>query len=287
MCLRDWREERGLLDWPPLMLRILSDLHYRDAFSRLRRLTELDPLLEGVDTLWLNGDTCDTQSGMPEADVAELVAYFRTRVRAVHFITGNHDPDISTEHWCSTADGRLCAVHGDVFFDDIVPWGRLREVLVARRRAASLHRPELDDGHLHGRLALHRLACLKLPRECDPERSGLAYRLRRLATELFPPRQLLAMLQAWRTFPDLVVSRAPTWFPDAQIVVTGHVHFPRVWRRGALTVINTGAFAGPLGAYAVDFKSDSVTVRRVGARGGRWVPGRVVARVGLGVPVGR
>ena len=77
------------------MLRLLSDLHFRDSSSRLRRLEDLEPLLAGVDTLWLNGDTCDNQSGLPAAAVAEMLAFFRGRVPVVRFITGNHDPDIS------------------------------------------------------------------------------------------------------------------------------------------------------------------------------------------------
>ena len=98
------------------MLRILSDLHFRDAASRFRRLEDLEPLLEGIDELWLNGDTCDNQTGMSAADVEAIRQFFRTRVPTVRFLTGNHDPDLSTEHWCATPDGRVCATHGDAFF---------------------------------------------------------------------------------------------------------------------------------------------------------------------------
>jgi predicted phosphodiesterase len=263
------------------MLRLLSDLHFRDSSSRLRRLEDLEPLLAGVGTLWLNGDTCDNQSGLPAAAVAEMLAFFRGRVPAVRFITGNHDPDISADHWLATAGARLWAVHGDVFFDDLVPWGRQRQVIATRRRAARLQHPEFDDRRLADRTALHRLACLGLPSEHDLENRHPVHRLRRLLAALFPPTQFLAMLRVWRTLPDLVADHAPVWFPGAQVVVTGHVHRPRVWRRGALTIINTGAFAGPLGAYAVDLEGATVTVRRVRQRAGRWHPGRVVAVIPL------
>lgn len=269
------------------MLRILSDLHFHDASSKLRRLDDLEPLLAGVDTLWLNGDTCDNQSGLSAAAVAEMLAFFRSRVPAVRFITGNHDPDISQDHWLETAEARLCAVHGDVFFDDLVPWGRQRELITARRQAARLLHPELDDRGLAGRIALHRLACTGLASEHNLESRHPAHRLRRLVAALFPPSQFLAMLRVWRTLPGLVAVHAPEWFPAAQVVVTGHVHFPRVWRRGALTVVNTGAFAGPLGAYAVDLTENIVTVRRVRERTGRWFPGRVVATIPLVATGGR
>jgi predicted phosphodiesterase len=267
------------------MLRILSDLHFRDASSRLRRLEDLGPLLEGVDTLWLNGDTCDNQSGMPAAAVAVLVAFFRARVPVVHLLTGNHDPDISDRHWCTTAGHRLVATHGDVFFDDIVPWGSQRDLLVARRRAAAHRHPEIEDSSLPGRIALHRLACTGLAREVNPEHSGLFQRLHRFVDEFFPPRKPLAMLRVWRSLPDQVAALAPAWFPGVQVVVTGHVHFPRVWRRGDLAIINTGAFAGPLGAYAVDLEGGTVTVRHVRTRGGAWYLGRVVATIRLTEPL--
>ena len=103
------------------MLRILSDLHFRDATSRLERLEDLLPLLDGVNELWLNGDTCDNQSGMTPEKLGEIKQFFTTHVPQVRFIPGNHDPDISPIHEASTADGRIWACHGDAFLDDIVP----------------------------------------------------------------------------------------------------------------------------------------------------------------------
>ncbi len=263
------------------MLRILSDLHFRDAATRLRRLEDLEPLLAGVDELWLNGDTCDNQTGLPAAEVEAIRRFFRTRVPTVRFLTGNHDPDLSADHWCSTPDGRLCATHGDAFFENAVPWGRQRDVLATRIRAAMAAHPELDDTTLDGRLALHRIACTGLPREQDPANTGHLHRLRRLFTEFWPPRQPLAMLHAWHSLPDRVAAVAPRWFPHAQVVVTGHVHFPKVWRRGALTIVNTGAFTGPLGAYLVDVVGDRVAVHRLRLTRGRWQAGRLAGQIVL------
>ena len=42
------------------LIRIFSDLHYGDRSSRLRRLDQLSPLLDGISRLILNGDTLDT-----------------------------------------------------------------------------------------------------------------------------------------------------------------------------------------------------------------------------------
>lgn len=263
------------------MLRILSDLHFRDASTRLRRLDDLAPLFEGVDELWLNGDTCDNQTGMPAAAVEEIRAFFRAQVPKVRFLTGNHDPDISDAHWATTAGGRLFATHGDAFFASAVPWSRQHRLLEARIGDAMARHPELDDNTLGGRIALHRLACTGLPREVDPEKDTHFHRLRRLVTEFWPPRQPLQMIHAWRSLPDRVAAVAPRWFPSAQVVVTGHVHFPKVWQRGDLTIVNTGAFTGPLGAFMVDVAVEQVTVHRLKLRRDLWHAGHRVAEIAL------
>lgn len=263
------------------MLRILSDLHFRDASSRLRRLASLDPLLAGVEELWLNGDTCDNQTGMTLQQVEEIRAFFRDRVPRVRFITGNHDPDISNEHEASAAAGRLWATHGDVFLDDIVPWSSMRRQLRERVNAVRGAHPERGFSTFEGRIATMREACTGFGRECDPERRDAWSRLRRMALELFPPRQPWAMLQTWRTIADRAVTAAAVWRPQAQVIVTGHVHFPKVWDRGDITVINLGAFTGPLGALTVEQHDQKVVVRRVDWQGESCYPGRIVREIPL------
>lgn len=263
------------------MLRILSDLHFRDASSRLKRLEDLEPLLDGVEELWLDGDTCDNQSGMKPSEVAIVKAFFESRVPRVRFLTGNHDPDISEEHEASAADGHLWACHGDVFLDDIVPWSRVRDQLIARRDAVRTAHPEYDFNTFSGRTQVHRAACTGFSRECDPERNDFRYRLGRAWVEFFPPRQPWAMLQTWRTFPRRVTKLAAHWRPQARVIVTGHVHYPRVWREGNHWVVNLGAFSGPLGALTVEYYDERVVVRRIECRDSRWVPGAVRAEIPL------
>ena len=43
------------------LTRVISDVHYADRGSRVRSLSQLRPLLEGVDELAINGDTLDTR----------------------------------------------------------------------------------------------------------------------------------------------------------------------------------------------------------------------------------
>ena len=182
------------------MLRILSDLHFRDATSRLERLEDLLPLLEGVTELWLNGDTCDNQSGMTAAELAEIKEFFTAHVPRVRFITGNHDPDISEEHEASAAHGRIWACHGDACLDDIVPWSRVRETLVDRINEIRSAHPELNYTSFEDRVRIMRMACTGFARECDPEKQDSWHLLRRICTEFFPPRQPWAMVHTWATF---------------------------------------------------------------------------------------
>lgn len=263
------------------MLRILSDLHLRDASTRIRRLEDLAPLLEGVDELWLNGDTCDNQSGMTPAELARIQTFFTARVPRVRFITGNHDPDISDCHEASAADGLLWATHGDVFLDSVVPWSRVRDQLEARVRDQLARDPNLDFTSFDGRVTAMRRACTGFRRECDPERKDPSHRFRRLLMEFFPPRQPMAMVHTWWTFPARVVEAARRWRPAAHIIVTGHVHFPRTWRHADKIVINTGAFSGPVGARAVDVHSDRVEVRRIENHPDGWRTTRVLATIPL------
>ncbi len=266
------------------MLRILSDLHLRDASSRIRRLDDLAPLLEGIDELWLNGDTCDNQSGMPAAALEELQAYFISRVPAVRFLTGNHDPDISGNHEASCAEGQVWVTHGDVFMDDMVPWGRIRAKLVACLHEILASDPSLDFSTFEGRIQAMRQAAARVGRNFDPERTHVSHQLARLFAVFFPPRQTLAMLHTWWTFPTRVVACTRRWRPQARIIVTGHVHFPRIWHRGDTTVINTGAFTGPLGARAVDIDAGLLTVRPIQQRHGAWHPGRPLLTIPLASP---
>ncbi|GAB5562805.1 MAG: hypothetical protein SynsKO_44520 [Synoicihabitans sp.] len=263
------------------MIRVLSDLHFRDATSKIDRLHDLEPLLDGVSELWINGDCCDNQSGMTRTELDEIRGFFNDRVRRVRFITGNHDPDISHEHEAQTPDGRVWATHGDVFLDDIVPWSRVRSNLLDRMAAVRRAHPELGFDSFEERIFIMRETCTGFARECDPERRDRRHLLKRLITELFPPRQPWSILRTWWTFADRVAPRAKAWRPQAQVILTGHVHFPRVWRRGPQTVINTGAFSGPLGAFAVDILNGVVTVRRVTQQDQRWQPGKVVTAITL------
>jgi predicted phosphodiesterase len=263
------------------MIRILSDLHLFDARTQVRDLRQLEPLLSGVRTLVLNGDSCEMRRGVTAEQLASLRDFFRQRVPEVVYVTGNHDPDISETHEILLGNGRLWVTHGDVFFDDLTPWSRhvaQIRTLVAAKRARSTG----DYRQLAERL--------RIAREVAREETDLPDRSTRTWTAhlawawqtFFPPRQPLAMLRCWRDLPVHATALALAQRPTAQVVVTGHVHFPGVWRLGqGPTIVNTGSFFRPLGGNLVDVFDDHVEVHRIDHANGTFRPGRLLTTIPL------
>lgn len=265
------------------VIRIFSDLHYRDSESRLQSLDTLLPLLDGADQVVLNGDTLDTQPPAAPADLAEVRAFFTRHTGPVTFLSGNHDPDISDRAELSLQDGRVWITHGDVFFDNIAPWSSLRAEMARRLATLTRDLPAVEHGRLETRLRLNRLACLRLPEPHDRSHRSLTTRVARLTHTLFPPHRLLAMLRAWCATPALARRLAGEQRPRARLVVLGHTHHPGVWkdRASGVTVVNTGTFCPPFGARFVELQGDRVRVVRIVWRGGAFHPGRTVAEFPL------
>ena len=264
------------------MLRILSDLHCYDARSQVRDLRQLEPLLAGVRTLVINGDSCEMRPGVPVPDVARLQDFFRTRVPEVVFVTGNHDPDISDTHELLLAEGRVWVTHGDACFDDLTPWSRMLPQLRRAVHGLLAADPAADYRDVATRLRIARQAARIVGTEIDPADAGFQATLVRLWDTFFPPTQIFAMLRAWRDLPVLAASLAQAQRPTAQVVVTGHVHFPGVWVRPLHpAVINTGSFFSPLGGHLVDVERERVVVRRIRRRSGQFEPGRLVGQIPL------
>ncbi|MFI5336264.1 MAG: hypothetical protein ACHQ5A_05750 [Opitutales bacterium] len=257
-------------------------MHFFDAGTRVRDLRQLEPLLAGVATLVINGDSCEMGHGPGAEQAPGLQRFFRERVPEVVFVTGNHDPAISDTHELQLAGGRVWVTHGDVCFDDITPWSRHQPELHALVRAELALDPAADYCDLATRFRVMRAAVQKLSEKVDRVDPSLRARLGWLWHTLFPPRQPLAMLHAWRQLPVRAAALAVAQRPLAQVVVMGHVHLPGVWpSETGPTVVNTGSFFAPLGGHLVDLDGDVVTVRRITRRSGRFVPGKQITEIRL------
>lgn len=268
------------------ILRIFSDIHFGDRASRVLRLAQLRPLLAGIDHAVLNGDTLDTRPGpLPRHTAecrAEVMAFFPAHAPRVTFLTGNHDADLSTEHTLDLHAGDLFVVHGDVFFDNIVPWSRDAKLIEHRLEAERQRRPKPVPETLEERIGLFRTVAAAIPQRHQSERNRLKYALHYLADTVWPPDRTLRVLQAWRLAPVRAAELTRRHRPAARYVVSGHTHRPGIWPHATgVTVINTGSFCPPLGGTIVDVTAEKLLVRSVEFQRGEFQVGSIVAEFPL------
>ncbi len=243
------------------VIRILSDLHYGDRGGRIRKLPELAPLLEGASSLVLNGDTLDTRPGPDPAATAALRAevreFFSRSAPSTTFLTGNHDPDISEHHSLDLAAGQVLLMHGDVIFEDLVPWSQdaphIRKLLDEQLAAL----PAAEREHLDSRLPVYRRVAALIPQRHQSERNALKYALGYIADTVWPPLRTFRILRAWHRAPRLTATLTRRSRPRAKFAVIGHIHRPGIWTLpNGVTVLNTGSFGPPFGGCVIDVHAD-------------------------------
>jgi predicted phosphodiesterase len=269
--------------------RILSDIHYGDHASRVHRLAQLRPLLDGPSHVVLNGDTLDTRRGPRPAFTtelrAEIVSWIASSQIPIDLLTGNHDPDISALHHLTLADGQIFVTHGDVIFDNIVPWGRDAahiSSLIATELARLDSTARTD---LAARLAIWRSVAAQIPQRHQSEANRLKYLLHFAADTVWPPLRIFRVLAAWRNAPRLSAELARQHYPQASFILTGHTHRPGIWHQpNGVTVVNTGAFCPPSGGYTVDLHSTNILIRRIEYRHDEFHAGAPLAEFSLAAP---
>lgn len=270
----------------PVLTRILSDIHYGDRATRVVRLAQLTPLLDGVPHIVLNGDTLDTRPGPDPQHTAacreEVGKFFAAAAPSTTFLTGNHDSDISPHHTLDLADGRVFAVHGDIFFSDLVPWSK-DAPLIARLIEKELRTMRPEDHHvLEHRFAMIRRVSAAVPQRHQSERHSLKYLVRYLGETIWPPGRVWKILSAWRLAPQHAADFARRYRPQARFIVSGHTHHPGIWPTpGGPIVINTGSYTRMLGGSLVELTATHLRVRRVDSRGGEFRLGAMLAEFPL------
>jgi len=267
------------------VIRILSDLHYGDRASRVRTLAALRPLFAGADRVVFNGDSLETRAGPADRRTPErrreFLDFVRREVPRGVVLTGNHDADLSGLHSLDLLHGLVFVTHGEILFDDLVPWSNEQPEIGIRYRRELAALAPAERENLESRLRAGKRACAQLRPFHEALPLGPWRRTLHTVRKFWPPRRTLAMFRAWRELPDLVAGVARRHRPRARFVVVGHTHLPGVWTRQGVVVINTGSFCPPLGAYAVDVSAEQIVVRRVRRRQSRFHLGRVVAAFAL------
>ena len=268
------------------LTRIFSDLHYGDRASRVRSLTQLRPLTDGVAHLVLNGDTLDTRPGPAPIHTAacqsEVLAFFPQHAPQVTLITGNHDADLTNVHALDLAEGALFVTHGDVLYEDIVPWSRDADFIRLRIDAALAALPEVERAQLAVRLAVWRRVAAAIPQRHQSETRRLRYAVDFLRDTIWPPSRVWRVLQTWRREPALAAAFVREHRPRARFFAIGHTHRPGAWQTpSGIVVLNTGSFCRPLGGSVIDLTHDRLTLRRIVERGGEFRVGATLAEFSL------
>ncbi|MFT3780431.1 MAG: metallophosphoesterase [Nibricoccus sp.] len=255
---------------PAPTIRIFSDLHFLESACRARKMEQLHPLLDGADELISNGDLIDTQNAdRGHAVTRELKTYFSAHAPTI-FLTGNHDPDISETHELLLANDGIWITHGDILYDEMVPWSREIPEIRRRLKRAWANMPVQAQRELGTRLRTFRQICHSLPRPHDPCKSGLISSLTRYFSVVIPPRCAVRLLHTWATMSRHAARVAREHRATARFIVFGHTHLPGVWRRADRVVINTGSFCGPLSAQAVDLQGEELRLRPIEFRRGEF-----------------
>ena len=260
-------------------VRVLSDLHLGHPGSLIGDVGQLRPLLEGIDTVVFNGDTCElTYAGWRERGAWWLDSLNslcdELGVRPL-FLTGNHDPDVSDQGWLVLMDGALFVTHGDLVSREVAPWSR--EYLARKRVVAAVwaDREGLEDdlrNRWEGTQAVEEILRVRMPPKLK-----LRGRLQ-LLSALWPPERALAILRAWATMFPAARGFMRCYRPGAQAMVFGHFHRPGVSRRDGCLLVNTGAFMNGSSVLVVDVEGDAMAVRCVRKNSeGAFLPGDPVS----------
>lgn len=237
---------------PPI--RILSDLHLGHKVSRIVDVESLRPLIAGAGTVIFNGDTWQELSKPWRDQSAEMLEDLKALcagegAEAV-FLSGNHDPGWPGKGWIELAEGRIIVSHGDALLFASSPWKR--EILLAPERIA-----ELWDQHPNAHRQVEER--LRVAREIAREMHATEFPqgrhfLQRAWDAAFPPQRAWLMLEAWATQGRKGAEFLRQYFPQAEVFIMGHFHWPGRWCIDGKLVINTGTFVSPNSAHWVEWR---------------------------------
>jgi predicted phosphodiesterase len=264
------------------LTRIVSDVHYADRSSRVRSLEQLRPLFVGATSFVVNGDMLDTRASKDPAHTEkarrQVLEFFASAGIPVTFLTGNHDPDLSEKHYLEFADGQVLVTHGDVLFDNIVPWSKEAPMIRNKIIAALAALPEGSPYGFEDRLGVFRSVAASIPQRHQSERDPLKYAVKLAGDTIWPPHQAFSIMKSWREAPGRAAALARRHRPKAKFILIGHTHRPGVWKTASgVVVINTGSFTRFLGAMGAEISSKSLKVHRIVFKKGQFHRGADVA----------
>ena len=245
--------------------RFISDVHFGHAKALAREPEELAFLLEECTHLVVCGDLSETRESPCQAEGLEKRARFLQMCRDAGvqpvLLAGNHDPD-EKAGLLKLQGGRVCALHGHALFKEVAPWGweYLKNKQASRELIAAF--PEADTD-LRRRLELARAMSVLVPPIYT--RSGACRNklVRFLAHSAWPPERPAQILLAWLTMMRRMRKFTERFFPEAEVVIFGHLHRRAVTgKRGGRLYVNQGACFHHAECWAADVTAEGgVSIR--------------------------
>ena len=268
--------------------RLLSDLHLGHEVSTIEDCRQLAPLLEGIATLILNGDTLEARlpnfrekSHRMLAGLQEMAA---ARNITMVMLNGNHDPSQWPLDWLELAGGATFITHGHVFLDMVSPWSaKLRKCRSAMEAIAAEYTSdalrEMETRYERTR----RWSETMIATEVRQGGRGLGAKIAMALRELWPPSRPWNVAKVWTLLPFIAQKFINEFRPHAKVVLFGHTHRAAWWRKNGRLLVNTGGFISFASPLAIDFPNESsVELRRIDLKDGRFVLGKMVEREDLG-----
>ncbi len=234
----------------PLPLRLISDWHLGHPASQVQSLTQIESFLDGVGTLVMVGDGREelVEGWRQQADQLWEGLQTLCRERNIKFIalTGNHDPDASSEGWMFLREEAILVTHGDMIYDTASPWSR--ELFARRERVASYL------GKQNCSSLIDRWQCAQgVGRLLRPDKKMAPNFWGYLKLALWPPQRLFAVVRVWAGFAREGERFLTRFCPEAQVLVCGHFHRPGCFRVGEKTVWNLGSLMQMSRCLVLDF----------------------------------
>lgn len=249
---------------------ILSDFHIGHQATLVTDVEQAAPLFSKGQTVLFNGDTFE----MRLKSLRERALRHAKRLKQIisdcgaqaQFICGNHDPMISGASHAEFADSGILITHGDILFHNVAPWS-LNARLYERAHRSELNRlPASEHSNLVSRLGALRRATLAYDIHHVEAPTGVIGSLVHLFETTWPPWRPIYILKSWAEVPARADAFAREFRPKLRFLIIGHTHYAGIWRRGDLTIINTGALMRGFSRQAILLEDGKLTVHRIDFR---------------------
>lgn len=260
----------GVVDFPVVPpVCVLSDLHLGHPASYLRDPRAIVPLLGPARTAIFNGDTCELLN-VQRRDLSRDLLKDLTDLcidRGVRplFLTGNHDPFVSSAHYFDLFDGKVFLTHGDCLHPMVAPWSREGPLMWRERQRLLAGRREprtLDEIVLLAK----RSEMVAAIYQAEVHESFLA-RIEMLSRFIIRPKRILLTLDYWANVAHYCHKLKGEHRPKARLMLIGHTHRAGVWQAKDYALVNTGSFQPLSRPLVVHFNERRAVVYRVARDG--------------------